>query len=288
MLSINVGRDAQAIAAEVRVERMVHKGCFVLLEGKTDIARFRPFISSVDCSIINCNSVQHVVESLKILEDEGISRILAIIDADFSRVVGENRTTLNTIVSENHDLDLDWINTNCLDRYLDREADEAKVKSLGGKEAIIKAIHKTLRPVSYARLLNHKKIFTFKVSKVKVANFYSHKADILSDYVSALININNNMPEKNWIESEIKKEMNIPQDNWQMTNGHDLYAALGKMLQSDIGSRNRNDCAGKQIEKEIRSTFNANDFSSLELFNKILAWEKINVGFRVIAPPSTT
>jgi hypothetical protein len=289
MLSIMSHMDARDIAQEVVMERMVHKGSFVLLEGKTDIKRFRPFLASNECSMVSCNSVLKAIDVLKILIQRGINGVISIIDADFSRVRGHDRTTPNTIVSENHDLDLDWINTRSLSRYLDEVADDAKVASLGGKNAIVAAIHATLRPVSAARLLNKKGVFRFRTSGIDVAEFYSHGNDICADYVLALIAAGYvDASQKDWIELEIRSEMNRPKEDWQMTNGHDFCAALGAMLLSDIGNRKVPQCWSSEIETHIRLAFDKDDFLSLRLFQSVSSWEDANIGFRVLSPTLST
>lgn len=289
MLSIMSHMDERDIAQEVVMERMVHKGSFVLLEGKTDIKRFRPFLASNECSMVSCNSVLKAIRALEILIRRGIKGVISIIDADFSRVLGHDLTTPNTIVSENHDLDLDWINTRSLSRYLDEVADEAKVASLGGNDAIISEIHVTLRPVSAARFLNRKRVFSFKTSGIDVAKFYSHGNDICSDYVCALIAAGYvDVSQKDWIELEIRAEMNRPKEDWQMTNGHDFCAALGAMLLSDIGNRKVPQCWASEIETHIRLAFDKDDFLSLRLFQSVSAWEDANIDFRVLNPTLKT
>lgn len=269
--------DERDIAQEVVMERMVHKGSFVLLEGKTDIKRFRPFLCQSECSMVSCNSVRKAVNALNILIKRDIKGVLLIIDADFSRVLGRDLRKPHLLVSENHDLDLDWINTGSIGRYLHEVADEAKVSSLGGKSAIVEKIHATLRPVSAARLLNQRRTFQFRTSGIDVSKFYSHGNDICSDYVDALLTAGyTDASKKDWIELEIRAEMCKPKDDWQMTNGHDFCAALGAMLRSEIGARKAPQCWASEVEAHIRLTFDKDDFRSLKLFETISAWEAKN------------
>lgn len=289
MLSILSHMDERDIAQEVVMERMVHKGSFLLLEGKTDFKRFRPFLDGNACSMVSCNSVRKAIGALKILIQRGIKGVISIIDADFSRILGRDLTTPNTIVSKHHDLDLDWIDTGSMFRYLDEVADASKLTSLGGAAVIMEEIHRTLRPVSAARLLNRKRVFRFKTSGIDVAKFYSHGKDICSEYVLALIASGYaDISQKDWIEMEIRAEMKRPKDDWQMTNGHDFCAALGAMLRSDIGTRKVPQSWASEVESHIRLTFDSNDFRSLALFQGILAWEAANSGYVVLDSSLTT
>ena len=53
MISIAKHMDEYDIAQEVRLERKLHKGSFLLVEGTTDIKRFRVFIDDDGCSLVN-------------------------------------------------------------------------------------------------------------------------------------------------------------------------------------------------------------------------------------------
>ena len=238
MLSITSCMDERDIAQEVVMERMVHKGSFVLLEGKTDVKRFRPYLCADECSIVSCHSVRKATGVLKRLIGRNVAGVLAVIDADFSRVQGITLENANTVVSKNHDLDLDWISTSCLARYLNEVGHDAKIAALGGCDAILRDVHETLQPVSTARLLNAKRVFTFRTSGIDVGRFYKHGKDITGDYIDALVAAGYvDASRRDWIELKINSEMKTPKDEWQMTNGHDFCAAIGSMLRRDIGSR---------------------------------------------------
>jgi hypothetical protein len=285
MLSITSYMDERDIAQEVVMERMVHKGSFILLEGKTDVKRFRPYLCADECSIVSCHSVRKATGALRRLVDRNVSGVLAVIDADFSRVQGITLENANTVVSENHDLDLDWINTGSFERYLNEVGHEAKIIALGGCDAIVRDVHETLQSVSTGRLLNAKRVFNFKTSGIDVGKFYKHGQDITGDYVDALVDAGYvDVTRRDWIELEINSEKNTQKDEWQMTNGHDFCAAIGSMLRGDIGSRKAQQCFASEIETHIRLTFNKDDFLSLSIAAGIISWEEQNPGYRVLAP----
>lgn len=285
MLSITSYMDERDIAQEVVMERMVHKGSFILLEGKTDVKRFRPYLCADECSMVSCHSVRKVTGALRRLLNRNVSGVLAVIDADFSRLQGINLENENTVVSENHDLDLDWINTSCLGRYLDEVGDEVKITAKGGCAALVRDVHKTLQPVSTARFFEAKRVFTFRTSGIDVGRFYKHGEDITGDYIDALVAAGYvDVSRRDWIEIEIKSEIRSPKNEWQMTNGHDFCGAIGSMLRADIGSRKAQQCFASEIETHVRLTFNKDDFHSLDIVPKIISWEQRNPGYRILSP----
>ena len=85
-----------------------------------------------------------------------------------------------------------------------------------------------------------------------------------------------------WMEIEITKEMTKNNNDLQMSNGHDMCCALGKMLRSEIGSRRHQQSWGSEVEAHIRMNFDDSDFKSLMIFADIKAWEARNSGFNVV------
>lgn len=275
--------DEYDIAQEIVMERMVHKGSFLVLEGKTDIKRFRPFIEVDQCSMVNCQSVRKATRAMALLKGRQFAGALAVIDADFSRVLGEEQSEEDIVVSEFHDLDLDWINTAALEKYLNEVADDHRVALKGGSAEIVNKIHTGLRPVSAGRYLNRKRVFNFKTSGINVGKFFCSDADLCQDYAEALAAEGYvQSSQVDWIVIEIRSEMEVPKDDWQMTNGHDFCGALGAMLQSEIGNRKIPQTWASEVESHIRLAFDKADFQSLKIFDDIMAWEKRNNGYQVV------
>lgn len=67
MISIARHMDEYDIAQEIRLERKVHKGSFLLLEGDTDIKRFSRFIDEAKCSIVNCYGRRRAIAATEML-----------------------------------------------------------------------------------------------------------------------------------------------------------------------------------------------------------------------------
>ena len=88
MISIARELDAHDIAQELRQERQVHKGSFLLLEGDRDIKRFTKFVDENACSIQNCFGRENLLGAIEILIDEGFPGVLALADAAFDRIDG--------------------------------------------------------------------------------------------------------------------------------------------------------------------------------------------------------
>ena len=179
MISIARHMDEYDIAQEVRLERKVHKGSFLLLEGDTDIKRFSPFVDDDACSFVNCYGRRKAVEAIKILYDEGFVGAVAVIGADFDRVTEKLLVHEGLIYSASHDLDLDWATPAVVDKYLSEVGDVAKLGLHGSADDLIAKILIGLTPVSVARLLNHLKHIRHKLSDIDVSEcFVSLSVDV--------------------------------------------------------------------------------------------------------------
>ena len=65
MLSIARHMTADDIVEEIRMERMVHQGSFLMVERKTDVDRLAEFVDDEVCSIVNCWGRRKVLTALK-------------------------------------------------------------------------------------------------------------------------------------------------------------------------------------------------------------------------------
>jgi Protein of unknown function (DUF4435) len=108
MISIARHMDEHDIAQEVRLERKLHKGSFLLVEGTTDIKRFGAFIDDDECSLVNCYGRKNAVEAIKLLYEDGFAGALGVVDADFGRLDDSLEEHEGLVYSEAHDFDLDW------------------------------------------------------------------------------------------------------------------------------------------------------------------------------------
>jgi hypothetical protein len=76
-------------------------GCvFLIVEGSTDKRLYQWFMAEDRCRVIDAQSKKNAVEALAILEDEGVSGILAIVDADFQVLEEAQPSSANLLLTE--------------------------------------------------------------------------------------------------------------------------------------------------------------------------------------------
>jgi hypothetical protein len=284
MISIARHMDEYDIAEEVRLERKVHRGSFLLVEGITDIKRFGPFIDEKECSLVNCYGRRKAIEAVKILYDEGFPGALGAVDADFDRVDNQLEQHEGLVYSESHDFDLDWAQPTVLGKYLNQVADNEKKKIHGSASEIFTKILQALKPVSVARLLNHRKRIGFRLSHIDVSACFRNFAVNLDGYVDLIFEgcVASEQGRKE-LKEQISRATNQRYDLYQLTNGHDFHSALGECLRSELASRRPQQTWASEVELHLRLVFTDDEFRASEIYRQIRMWIRDNPPYRVLS-----
>src|SRR5262245_4711315 len=98
--------DGWTLAAQIRMERQIHKGAILIVEGPNDDRTLRNFLAADQCSIVIAFGKETGIEALKLLEDEGFPGVVCIVDADFDALVGKLYDCDSLISTDEHDLDM--------------------------------------------------------------------------------------------------------------------------------------------------------------------------------------
>jgi len=283
--SITKYMDGWDIAQEVRIERKVHKGSFLLLEGETDYKRMLKFLDEQACSVAICFGRSNLEEAMELLEDEGFPGVVGLADADFDRCGGGVPTALdNVIYSEFHDFDVDWMTDDVVDQYLTEFADKQKCVSIGGTSQIIDLIMIKLEPLSVLRPLNHQGAIKMKLSEVDISASYNGSNIDIPMLVSSISRGANAEPAaRSALENRIIAEMGAGKNWKQFTNGHDMCGMLGLMLRNEIGSRRDSNTYDREVASHIRLTYSAVEFCKSHLSRELGQWQANNQPYIVIA-----
>ncbi|WLF96470.1 DUF4435 domain-containing protein [Brucella intermedia] len=283
MLSIARYMTADDIAEEIRMERMVHSGSFLLVEGKTDVDRLSDFIDGEACSIVNCWGRRKAINALRKMTGRKRSGVVVMIDADFDRINGCLLKDPSVIYSTRHDFDMDWLDERRLEKYLRQVGDSMKVNGEGGAWAVLEKILQGLKRISAARYLNDTKKIPFKVSNIRASDHFDNFNVNLDSYVDALTDGSDlSVNEVEALKKQIEETSKLQFDLMQFTNGHDVHCALGKSLQSNLGSRKGAHTFGSEVELHIRLIYSEHDFLESDVFRNLTAWEARNQNFKVL------
>jgi hypothetical protein len=284
MISIARELDAHDIAQEIRQERQVHKGSFLLLEGDRDIKRFGKFVDENLCSIQNCFGRSNLLGAIEILIDEGFPGVLGLADSDFDRLNDCLPQREGVIFSESHDFDLDIACSDVLRRYLAEVGHQDQCDAHGGPDGVRGWVFEACKPLSVFRYLSHTQRLGYRLTHVRHHEICSPAEmidlELLVEHVSsgrfALQN------KKQEITRLIRNHTAREFDFQQLTNGHDFFAMLGIALQGKFGDRRPPQAWGSEVEIHFRLAFSEEDFAVTPLFFAISDWQKENKPYFVL------
>ncbi|MBB5054420.1 hypothetical protein HNQ36_004422 [Afipia massiliensis] len=282
MKSISSNIDAYDIAQQVRQERQVHKGSFLLLEGLTDIRRFEKFVDKDKNQTINCFGRENLIGAIELLYDEAFPGALGLADADFDRVNNSLKEHEGIIYSDSHDFDMDCAATTCLQAYLNETGDVEKCEAIGTTEVIRQMIAERVKPLSVLRLVNVTQQFRYNLQWLDHDKFIIGNQldqDVLINEVSQGAFAQN----KPVLTMLVSQHSAIDYDLAQITCGHDFYACLGLALRQQLGARKIPQSWRREVEMHFRLAFNDVHFAETNLLKRILEWERENKPYIILA-----
>jgi hypothetical protein len=285
MISIAAAMDEFDIVQEIRFERQVHKGSFLLLEGAEDIKRFTRFTDQKLCSTVNCFGRSNLINAIKLLYEDGFAGALGLADADFDRLTGSLEFHEGLIYSESHDFDMDWACEDTLHRYLQEVGDPAKCVAAENAPGVAALIFSAVKPLSVLRYLNHHQNLRYKLSDVKHDEIVSSGVvvvDLLVEHVSR--GTFSNPEKKRKLSHLINGHLSGQHHPLQLTNGHDFLALLGLALRDKLGKRLPPQTWRSEVQIHFRLAYSEEDFVKSSVFKAILEWQNENRPYIILKP----
>jgi hypothetical protein len=270
------------------MQRQVHKGSFLLLEGVTDHKRFRRIVDTQRCCVVICYGKANVIDAVDRLCEDGFLGIIGLIDADFDRILGTLTDHEGIIASATHDFDLDVLTTRVMERYL---LEVSNLPTAGSPtattvdaHAVLQNILEALRPLSILRYANEREGLGYKLSDCEVGEFFDgSKIDVTSMVEVVSQGRFSRFEDKQRLSSLIARYSSLSIDLFQLTSGHDVCAAVGVALRQVLGSRRRDQTLRSEIELHIRLAADRNDLEECGLVGRLRAWEVTNEPFSVLS-----
>jgi hypothetical protein len=281
MISIASELDAHDIAQEIRQERQVHKGSFLLLDGDKDIKRFGKFIDEDACSIQNCFGRENLLGAIDILIDEGFPGVLGLADADFDRIDG--RVSGDGIIfSGSHDFDLDVAESDVLRRYLLEVGHSERCELHGGCSKIRAWLYAACKPISILRYAIYSHNLGYKLDEVDFLQFWVDDAVDIDRLIERVSFGSSDAQEKASLRALAAQYVGQSFDLRQLTAGRDFLTMLGLALQGKLGDRGPEQTVASEIELHFRLAFSEDDFVRTPLFLAILDWQSENQPYLIL------
>jgi hypothetical protein len=278
--------DGAYVAAQIRLVRQVHKGSVLILEGETDAKVFDRFIDPSSCTVEIAFGKENALEALDLLEEEGFPGVVAVVDADFDRILGTKYHLENLCITDCHDLDLTIFSTRALDRYLSQYVDKDVLRHKFGNDydMIRDAVINASLPLACCRLTSVRRNLRLYFGTLKHEEFVD--LDDLSvrdkDLTAYLISCSTTRCTVAMLDAYIAAEAANLHDRYQLANGHDVAAILGIALRKLLANRRDVHTWASEVETGLRLAFDWEALSETTLYRCLQTWEDCNKPYRIL------
>ncbi|MDX2041639.1 MAG: DUF4435 domain-containing protein [Acidobacteriota bacterium] len=276
----------QTIANRIRLKRPQFLGAFLIVEGDTDSRVYRSFRATELCQTVIAHNKANAVSALAILENENFSGVLAIVDADFDRLDGRQRTSPNLHHTDTHDLETLIINSPALEKILAELGSENKLASFeadhpGGVRTVLLRHGSS---IGYLRWLSLRQQFNLKFESLAFSKFVNNET-LVVDEAKLVKTVKDHSSAHHLNGAELQQQaQGLKSENhdlWQICCGHDLVSLLSIGLRKTLGTNDTRQVEPEVISRALRLAYEFGHFCSTQLYASVQGWQKANPSFQV-------
>jgi 5S rRNA maturation endonuclease (ribonuclease M5) len=263
------------IANSIRLLRGDHEGVFLIVEGHSDKLIYERLVNKQEVRVTIASGKNNAIKALSILEKEdNFRRVVAVIDADFSRIEQQIPDSNNLFLTDEHDLEMMLIKSAAFDKLLKERESEEKIKAF--TEDIRETLLKLGQEIGKLRWLSLRNKLDLKSEGLKFVKFIDKEK--LSINIDKLIrSIKNNSQKPSLDEQQIKQDLSVISDEnhdpWQLCCGHDFIDILAIALCKVLGTWNANDVKTEVLERELRLAYELSYFYQTQIYQLMVNWQ---------------
>jgi uncharacterized protein len=267
-------RTVEGRANSIQLQRQSYSGSFLLLEGTLDMKFYRRFINEDACRLSSHEGKENVIAVLTILEQRDFQGVLAIVDADFDRLVLPTYQSPNLLLTDTHDLETMLIQAPAFEKVLFEFGSEKKI------EEFCRDIRQTLLDagisIGYLLFISRSRLLNLKFEGVSFSKFIDEHSLLIDE--NALIQEVWNKSKASGLniqdlQKDLTQQKNAGFDPWQVCCGHDLIQIFTIGLQKALGTKNSTEVKQDILERSLRLAYEKVDFLATQLYSDIRAWE---------------
>jgi 5S rRNA maturation endonuclease (ribonuclease M5) len=263
------------IANSIRLLRGDHEGVFLIVEGHSDKLIYERLVNKQEVRVTIASGKNNAIKALSILEKEdNFRRVVAVIDADFSRIEQQIPDSNNLFLTDEHDLEMMLIKSAAFDKLLKERGSEEKIKAF--TEDIRETLLKLGQEIGKLRWLSLRNKLDLKFEGLNFKNFID-KENLSINIDKLIISIKNNSQKLSLDEQQIKQDLSVISDEnhdpWQLCCGHDFIGILAIALCKVLGTWNANDVKTEVLERELRLAYELSYFYQTQIYQLMINWQ---------------
>ena len=263
------------IANSIRLLRGDHEGVFLIVEGHSDKLIYERLVNKQEVRVTIASGKNNAIKALSILEKEdNFRRVVAVIDADFSRIEQQIPDSNNLFLTDEHDWEMMLIKSAAFDKLLKERGSEEKIKAF--TEDIRETLLKLGQEIGKLRWLSLRNKLDLKFEGLNFKNFIDQK-NLSINIDKLIISIKNNSQKLSLDEQQIKQDLSVISDEnhdpWQLCCGHDFIGILAIALCKVLGTWNANDVKTEVLERELRLAYELSYFYQTQIYQLMVNWQ---------------
>jgi len=263
------------IANSIRLLRGDHEGVFLIVEGHSDKLIYERLVNKQEVRVTIASGKNNAIKALSILEKEdNFRRVVAVIDADFSRIEQQILDSNNLFLTDEHDLEMMLIKSAAFDKLLKERGSEEKIKAF--TEDIRETLLKLGQEIGKLRWLSLRNKLDLKFEGLNFKNFID-KENLSINIDKLIISIKNHSQKLSLDEQQIKQDLSVISDEnhdpWQLCCGHDFIDILAIALCKVLGTWNANDVKTEVLERELRLAYELSYFYQTQIYQLMVNWQ---------------
>lgn len=274
--------DAIIIAA---LEDKKFSGYHVFVEGGGDFKFWRSYMLKSETKVTICNGCENVIAATILGNKKGV-RCFGIIDRDFRGILGGEALPDNVFITDEHDIEMMMCHSDSLTKVLNNYDSSQKIDDYEISHGAIRDFVLALTDkIGYLKLLDKRVDLNLRFkceNKNKeivlppYENFLNRQFIIKSidEMIRQLMDWSNFHGKRAnrdlaAIVNAYKQEASVPQDSWQLSNGHDFAYLLTYIVWKMIGCKKK---TRTQIEEELILAYEHEYFKNTTMFQRMLDW----------------
>ncbi|MBI5516555.1 MAG: DUF4435 domain-containing protein [Deltaproteobacteria bacterium] len=258
----------------------------VVVEGDDDVKLYGGLLNEARCRIQPAYGKPMVQETMTILLERGANGVVAIVDADFTRLGLGVSAFANSVFTDYHDAECMLINSPALAQVL-REFGSGTTTL----ECVRQRLFELARVLGYFRFASQRESWRLRFDGLDLADVVDpHTMTIEALQVATVLRGHQGGRGRDGVSPPTVEAMMCAVESikaadhpdLQICNGHDMQALLSLGLRSFWGQNLPSDVVVSRIAAALRLAFHRTYFENTSLLSDLCAWQTENTPFRVL------
>jgi len=282
---ISAARIANAICQDTSFQ-----GAYLLVEGKQDYKLYKKFVQNQSTRIKTTRGKYRLREIYSLLVNRGVTKVVGIRDADFLRIAGNPKYSVNysdpIFATDCHDSEIMLARSGVLDDYLTLVSEPEQVAQFIAKhKPMLDLLLDAIYPIGCLRLANkrfglglsfkpeHPDGNQLKIRKFIIeSNWSTNIPSMINTVWEYSQNRGLNVSSKIAIEEGLRKILAEKYPTHEVSNGHDLSAVLHLVSTKGLKSSNKLLQDPGCVQDLLIANYDLSKFASTALYRTVQDW----------------